>query len=78
MSIHRLIAFGSDPDIYDRPTPEEVRSALKQIHTARQALYRVDYWLDTDDEILRAMSRDELAAHNRLRGIIKEGLDALK
>jgi len=78
MSLHRLIAFGSQPDVYFQPTYEEMQAALTQLRTARKALYRVDYWFDTDAKILDAMIGDELAAHNRLRGIVKEGLEALK
>jgi len=78
MSLHRLIAFGSQPDVYFQPTYEEMQDALAALRTARKALYRVDYWLDTDPEILVAMSRDELADHDRLRSIVKEALEALE
>jgi len=78
MSLHRLIAFGSDPNVYFQPTSEEMQAALTQLRTARKALYRVDYWMDTDQEILDAMSGDELADHDRLRSIVKEGLEALE
>jgi len=78
MSLHRLIAFGSQPDVYYQPTYEEMQSALTQLRTARKAFYQIDYWFDTDAEILDAMSRDELADHDRMRGIIKEALEALE
>ena len=78
MSLHRLIAFGSHPDVYFRPTHEEMQDALAALRTARKALYRVDYWLNTDPEITENLSRDELAAHDRLRGIVKEALEALE
>ena len=82
MSLHRLIAFGSQPDVYFQPTYEEMQDALATLRAARkalyQALYQLDYWFDTDPEILDAMSRDELAAHDRLRGLIRDALEKLE
>lgn len=78
MGLSRMMAFGSQPDVYYPPTYEEIQAAWHQIRTARKALYQVDYWLDTDPEITENLSRDELAAHDRLRGIVKEALEALE
>jgi len=78
MGLSRLFAFGAQPDVYYKPTYEEMQAALTQLRTARKALHQIDYWFDTDDEILNAMSRDDLAAHDRLRGIIKDALEALE
>lgn len=78
MSLHRLIAFGSQPDVYFQPTYDEMQDALATLRAARKALYQLDYWFDTDPEILDAMSRDELAAHDRLRGLIRDALEKLE
>ena len=78
MGLSRLFAFGSQPDVYYPPTREEITAAWDQVRTARKALYQVDYWLDTDAEILDAMSRDELAAHDRLRDLVRDALGKLE
>lgn len=78
MSLSRLFAFGAQPDAYYPPTYDEIQTARDQIRAAHKALYRVDYWFDTDPEILVDMSRDELADHDRLRSIVKEALEALE
>ncbi|MHA7852223.1 hypothetical protein [Roseovarius sp.] len=78
MGLSRLFAFGAQPDIYYPPTGEEIQAAWDQVRTARKALQRLDYWFDTDAEILDAMSRDELAGHDRLRGLIRDALGKLE
>lgn len=78
MGLSRMMAFGAEPDVYYPPTAEEIKTAWDQIRTARKALYRLDYWFDADAEILEAMSRDELAAHDRLRGLVRDALQKLE
>lgn len=52
-------------------TPE---AALNRIMELEGVLYRLAYWFDTDQEILDAMSKDELAGHLRLQKMINEVL----
>jgi len=39
-----------------------------------QTLQRLDYWFDTDEEILDAMSPDERADHERMHAMVKDAL----
>ena len=52
-------------------TPE---AALNRIKELEQLLYKLACWFDTDQEVLEAMSKDELANHLRLQKMIVEAL----
>ena len=39
-----------------------------------RTLQRLDYWFDTDQEILEAMTPDERADHERMHAMVKETL----
>ena len=62
------------PDDYNKPAGHLYIEAADRIETLTAALKRLEYWFDTDAEILDAMTPDERAGHMRQLGLIREAL----
>lgn len=77
MSIDRLIAFGSEPNVYYPPSRQELQNAIEAFRTARKTLYALEYWFDTDAEILDAMSDAERKNNARMLGMVRDALKKL-
>jgi hypothetical protein len=67
------------PDPNDAPVPSKPPPKLTtEVQLLVDTLKALEYWFDTDDQILAAMDNDTLADHNRQVAKIKSALAPFK
>ena len=59
-----------------RDLEDQLEAANGRIAELERALGALDYWFDTDPDVLDAMSADELADHTRQAALIEAALIA--
>ena len=62
------------PEDKDKPEGHLYEEAADRIEALETTLKRLEYWFDTDAEILDAMTPDEQADHMRQLQMIREAL----
>ena len=53
---------------------DALEAQAAEIERLREALKKLEYWFDADQEVLDAMTADELADHNRQVEVIRAAL----
>lgn len=61
-------------DMAALPSSFTPRAALERIEQLEAMLYAVEYWLDTDQEILDAMSEADRVSHIRMHKAVLAAL----
>ena len=62
------------PEDYNKDAGHLYEEAADRIETLTAALARLEYWFDTDEEVLDAMTPDERADHMRQLQMIRDTL----
>lgn len=62
------------PESLYKPVDHLYEEAADRIETLTATLKRLEYWFDTDQEVLDAMTPDERAGHMRQLTLIREAL----
>lgn len=65
--------WGEFDKVSDRPNEESVANArlIAAAPDMLEVLVKLEYWFDTDEEVLSAMSNDERRAHERMWEMIR-------
>jgi len=62
------------PEDYNKPAGHLYEEAADRIEKLEAVLKRLEYWFDTDQEVLDAMTPDERADHMRQLQMIRDTL----
>lgn len=63
------------PEDYNKPAGHLYEEAADRIEALEATLKRLEYWFDTDQEVLDAMAPDERADHMRQLKQIRKALN---